>query len=103
MCKRSFKVIVVSDSGPLIALANIGQLDLLSALYGEILIPKAVYEEVVKGGQGRPGSKEVRETKRRGLIPSVTLLLDQLLAAGVRISRRLYRYAQQLAGEERED
>jgi hypothetical protein len=29
MCKRSFKVIVVSDSGPLIALAKIGQLDLL--------------------------------------------------------------------------
>jgi hypothetical protein len=49
-------------------------------------LPKAVYEEVVEAGRGRPGSKEVRETKRRGLIPSITLLLDQLLAAGVRIS-----------------
>jgi hypothetical protein len=39
-------VIVVSDASPLIALAAVQQLDLLRTLYGEILIPPAVYAEV---------------------------------------------------------
>ena len=51
---------VVSDSGPLIALAAIGRLDLLRALFGQIVIPQAFYEEVVIRGQGDPGSVEVR-------------------------------------------
>ncbi|HID86766.1 MAG TPA: DUF362 domain-containing protein [Anaerolineae bacterium] len=53
-------MIVVSNAGPIIALAKIGQLDLLSALYGEIIVPQAVYEEVVEKGRGRPGSQEVQ-------------------------------------------
>ncbi len=53
-------MIVVSDASPLIALAAIGRFDLLPALYGEVLIPKAVYEEVVVRGSGEPGADEVR-------------------------------------------
>ena len=37
--------------------------------------------------------------KRAGLIPAVTPLLDRLLVTGVRLSQKLYRYAQELAGE----
>lgn len=33
---------VVLDTGPIIALAGIGRLDLFHALYGEVLIPPAV-------------------------------------------------------------
>jgi uncharacterized protein len=50
---------VVSNSGPLIALAAIARLDLLRALFGRIVIPQAVYEEVVIRGQDEPGSVEV--------------------------------------------
>ena len=46
---------VVSNSSPLIALAAIGRLELLKSLFGEIVIPQAVVEEVVVQGQGEPG------------------------------------------------
>lgn len=41
---------VVADAGPLMALAKIGALDLLFQLFPEILVPPAVYEEVVTAG-----------------------------------------------------
>lgn len=39
-------MIVVSDTTPLIALMKASQLDLLQKLFGKILIPQAVYEEL---------------------------------------------------------
>ncbi len=53
-------MIVVSDSGPLIALAKIRKLNVLRELFGEIIIPKAVWIEVVERGKGKPGSDEVK-------------------------------------------
>ena len=53
--------IVVSDSSPLIHLSQIGRLNLLGKLFGELSIPHAVYHEVVLEGRERPGSREVRE------------------------------------------
>lgn len=37
---------VVVNTTPLIALSHVGQLDLLRRLYGEIIIPEAVYREL---------------------------------------------------------
>lgn len=37
---------VIVNTTPLIALSHVGQLNLLKELYGEIIIPQAVYEEV---------------------------------------------------------
>jgi predicted nucleic acid-binding protein len=51
-------VIVVSDSSPLIALASLGRLELLHALYGSVLIPEAVRDEV-SVDINRPGAREV--------------------------------------------
>ena len=52
--------IVVSDAPPLINLARVQQFELLAAFYGQVIIPRAVYDEVVVRGQGRDGSAEVR-------------------------------------------
>jgi predicted nucleic acid-binding protein len=53
-------VIVVSDSSPLIGLARIQRLSLLSALFERILIPTEVHHEVTVAARGLPGAEEVR-------------------------------------------
>ena len=50
---------VVSNASPLINLARIGQLQILTALFETIRIPDAVYDEVVVQGAGQPGAEEV--------------------------------------------
>ena len=54
-------MIIVSNAGPLIALARIGKLDLLKQ-FMQIYIPNEVYEQVVVKGEGKPGSTEVKES-----------------------------------------
>ena len=51
--------IVIADSTCLIGLSKIGKLDILQQLFGTILIPAAVFHEVVVSGSGRPGAAEV--------------------------------------------
>jgi predicted nucleic acid-binding protein len=50
---------IVSNASPLINLARIGKLGLLQELYGELIIPEAVWREVVIEGAGQPGADEV--------------------------------------------
>ena len=52
---------IISNASPLIALSNIGQVELLKKLFRKIIIPKAVYQEVVKEGKGKPGAVEVKK------------------------------------------
>ncbi|MBC6479887.1 MAG: DUF3368 domain-containing protein [Hormoscilla sp. GM7CHS1pb] len=42
-------MIVVSDTTPLSELAKVGKLDLLRDVFGEIIIPQEVYNEVTRG------------------------------------------------------
>ncbi|BAZ26924.1 hypothetical protein NIES4073_78380 [Kalymmatonema gypsitolerans NIES-4073] len=53
-------MIVVSDTSPITNLAAIGLLDLLQQLYGSIVIPLAVYNEMVAAGKVVPGAVEVQ-------------------------------------------
>lgn len=39
---------VIVNTTPLIALCHVGQLELLKKIYGEIMIPQAVYRELSK-------------------------------------------------------
>jgi predicted nucleic acid-binding protein len=50
---------MVAESGPLIAFARIGRLNLLRQVVGELVIPAAVYEELTGRGHERPGAAEV--------------------------------------------
>lgn len=54
-------MIIVADTTPITYLAAIGHLDLLYDLYGPIVVPQAVYDEIVFGGGGNnPGSVELQ-------------------------------------------
>ena len=148
---------VVADSGPILSFARANRLELLHQLITDLIIPDAVYEEIVIRGAGKPGSTEVqgaswirplpvrdrtfvdqlppklhlgereaialakeqgaallvderearreairqgiavlgsltilREAKTHGIIPRVTPILDELIAAGMYISEPLY-------------
>lgn len=52
-------MILVLDSSALITLARIGRLHLLRGFADEVVIPHAVYDEVVRRGSGRPGQTEI--------------------------------------------
>ena len=50
---------VISNSSPLIVLHNCGQLGILQQLFGQVLIPEAVYQEVVHNTKNRQQSEAV--------------------------------------------
>ena len=52
-------MIVVADAGPLIYLGGVGQLALLQGLFGRVVVPRQVWDEVVGAGTGRLGSDAV--------------------------------------------
>ena len=54
-------MIVVSDAGPLIALAKIERFELLRSILVHLCIPQAVYDEVVVKGAGRAGTDETEK------------------------------------------
>lgn len=52
---------VVSNSSPLIVLYNCGQLEILPQLFGQVLIPEAVYQETVHNTKNRRQSEAVAQ------------------------------------------
>jgi predicted nucleic acid-binding protein len=54
-------MIIVADSGPIISFARAGRLDLLKQVTTELIIPDAVFEEIVVCGDDRPGAEEVKQ------------------------------------------
>lgn len=80
--------LVVADAGPLIGMARIGRLSLLQSLYGSVVIPPRVFEEL-KISSDRPGAKAISEAIHSGWIkiaelksPSSSTILRLLLDAG---------------------
>lgn len=47
-------MIVVADSSPLIVLVSIGQLEILSALFGEVFIPPQIAAELSEAKRPQP-------------------------------------------------
>jgi len=62
-------VIVVCDSSVLIGLAKIERLDLLREFFSKIFIPEEVFHEVCEKGEGKPGSKSIKDTSWIEVIP----------------------------------
>src|SRR5256885_1241316 len=69
----------VSNSSTLIHLALIGQLQLLREFYTQVLVPPAVWKEVVEEGKGRAGAREVEEAAQLGWIKVIAPVNERLL------------------------
>ena len=75
---------IVSNTSPLINLARINKLELLPALYRQVIVPEAVWNEVVIVGVGQPGAEEVKgsawikkqRVKNVSLVQALKLGLD---------------------------
>lgn len=65
--------ITVSNSTPLIHLAKIGQLHLLSELFGTLLIPNAVYAECVYEGRDYEESTRIAQANWLQVVPVIKL------------------------------
>lgn len=61
--------VAVSDRSPLILFAAIGRFELLHLIFSEVLIPPAVWQEVVESGAGRPAEFEVRGANWIRVVP----------------------------------
>ena len=57
--------VIIADAGPLIALAKLDRLDLLSAFFTEILVPEAVSQECLTDAS-RTDTQRIQETIGRG-------------------------------------
>lgn len=49
---------IVSDTGPIIAFARLGRLPLLRQVFDVLIIPDAVFDELVQSGPEQPGAPE---------------------------------------------
>lgn len=77
---------VVCNSSTLIALARISHLDILEKLVKSLIIPSAVYDDVVTRGVGKPGAAEVKEAKwiekRNVSDPEMVMIFNAILGRG---------------------
>lgn len=58
----------IADATPLIYLAAIDRFPLLEAFFDHVLVPTAVWREVVQEGKGKVGAREVVEAKQAGSV-----------------------------------
>ncbi len=91
-------MIVISNTSPITNLAAIGQLELLQQLYGKILIPRAVCDEMYLG---QPGAREIqsfswieiKQTTNQSLVDVLSSELDkaesEAIALGVELKAGL--------------
>lgn len=85
---------VVSNSSPIMNLAIIGQLDLLRQIFGVILVPDEVWDELTVAGRGKPGTEHIIRTTwiqvialhNRALMISLEKDLDRGEAASIALA-----------------
>ena len=62
-------MLVVSDTGPLISLMKASRLDVLEALFGEVVIPVSVYEELTANNEFSEEAELIRRSSYIRVVP----------------------------------
>ncbi len=76
---------IVCNSGPLIALGILGQLDILKSLFDEVFVPETVRKEIEQGGMKLSGLEDFRRADWIRIVPFKEKrdeLLESLLDVG---------------------
>jgi predicted nucleic acid-binding protein len=81
---------VIVNATPLIALALLNRLDLLRRMFDEVIVPAAVYEEVIARGTERPGAGVIAQADwlqvvSPGAVPTIEPMLLGLDAGEVEV------------------
>jgi len=77
--------LIICNSGPLIALGILAQLDVLKSLLDEVLVPEAVQGEIERGGVRLSGLQDFRRAEWLRIVPlreKHRELLESLLDLG---------------------
>jgi predicted nucleic acid-binding protein len=70
----------IVNATPLIALAVVDQLELLPQVFGDIIVPTAVYDEVIGQGLERPGAQIIAQANwLQVMSPKTTYTIEPLL------------------------
>ena len=87
-------MVVVADASPLIYLSRVGVLDLLSVLFGEVVVPRAVWAEVVDQRPSAPGLDALKSARWIRVIdselPTTDLGLDPGETAAILLAEGLH-------------
>lgn len=76
--------LAVSDSSTLIHLSKLGLLELLRALFDQVVVPEAVWREVVVEAIGRAGAAEVRRAREQGWLSVRAAGREDIVALALR-------------------
>ena len=89
-------MIVVSDTSPITNLAAVGQLDLLRQIYGRVIIPEAVFQELTVVGGHHPGAVaqqldwiETRSVSNRLLVNVLRVDFDDGEAEAIALAQEM--------------
>lgn len=55
-------MIIISDTTPIISLLKINRLELLQSLYGEVIVPSAVYEELTTNPKFQTEAEAIKKS-----------------------------------------
>ena len=68
---------IIVNSTPLISLALVGQLNLFPKIFGDIYLPRAVYDEVIVNGKGKAGHTQLLAIDWFQIVSPVNIPLKQ--------------------------
>jgi uncharacterized protein len=83
-------MIVVSDTSVITSLIHISRLVLLRDLYGQVLIPQAVGDELARTHQALPPFLEVRPALNRHAVDELTVELDLGEAEAIVLAKEIH-------------
>jgi hypothetical protein len=83
-------MIVVSDTSPLTALLTVGEADLLFRLFGEVIIPKEVQNELARSHASLPSWIRVEAVKNPAEAARLSQMVDKGEAEAIELAKELH-------------